>query len=121
MLFLLSLAGLGIAVVVFLNMLSASQKGGTSGGKDSSNSSEDPPRVNVKKMLKAAAQDTNFPRPRICPVCGTVLAQHEYLTAALEPEPTGGGKRQAQIYGCRYCYLTEGVNLKSQELSQIEP
>lgn len=49
--------------------------------------------------------DPNVPRPRLCPVCGRFLDKHEYLYAVLFEPASPGAKRQARIYGCRYCYL----------------
>lgn len=49
--------------------------------------------------------DPKVPRPRLCPVCGRFLDKHEYLYAVLFEPATPGAKRQARIYGCRYCYL----------------
>lgn len=49
--------------------------------------------------------DPNLPKPRICPVCGKFLNKDEYLYASILEPASPGQKRQAHIYGCRYCYL----------------
>lgn len=113
---LLTLAGIIIAVVLFLNFLSAGT--GISGNQKGSENDGQRPRLNAKRVLQ---QPPSQQRPRICPVCGTLLNQSEYLIAALEPEPGGGRKRKAQIYGCPHCYTTGGVNLEKNGLSNLEP
>ncbi|EPG73989.1 hypothetical protein LEP1GSC058_3065 [Leptospira fainei serovar Hurstbridge str. BUT 6] len=57
------------------------------------------------KKVYGGNWDPNLPRPRICPVCGRLLEKHEYLYAVLFEPASPGVKRQARIYGCRYCYL----------------
>ncbi len=126
MLTILSLAGLAIALILFLNLLSAGdtvrgvasslKRKGESDGKESL-----PPRGDPSRIYRGESEG---PRPRICPVCGTLLSKEDYLIAALEPETAGGGKRQAHIYGCPYCYTTGGVNLSKKggmSLDRIEP
>ncbi len=103
MLTLVAVAGLCLAVIVFLNMLSPSAlqpAGGTIRKRKSNGDGEDPPRLDARKVLNMAPGPQ---RPRICPVCGTLLSQTDYLYAALEPEPKTERKRQAHIYGCAYC------------------
>lgn len=114
---LLTIAGFLIAVIVFLNMLSA----GDSKGKSPNRSTGDglPPRLDNGKVLRQ--KEEAGPRPRICPVCGTMLSQDDYLIAAMEPDPGAGKKRRAQIYGCPFCYTTGGVNLESRVLEKVEP
>jgi hypothetical protein len=51
--------------------------------------------------------DPNVPRPRVCPACGTLLRKEEYLYASISERVNSEGKRQAHIYGCKYCYLGE--------------
>lgn len=124
MLTLVAVAGLCLAVIVFLNMLSPSvlqpasgamqkKKSRSGNGKD-----EDPPRLDAKRVLRMEAGPT---RPRICPVCGTLLAQTDYLYAALEPEPKTERKRQAHIYGCPYCLDQDGVVRNKKSIAEIEP
>ncbi|MBW7856769.1 MAG: zinc ribbon domain-containing protein [Leptonema sp. (in: Bacteria)] len=112
----LTVIGIGLALLIFLNGLNATDKTRT---KKKAKSTEEPPILDAKKVLKMPAGET---RPRICPVCGTLLGPEDYLFAALEPEPKTDRKRQAHIYGCPYCVENGGVNLKrSRELTQIEP
>ncbi len=61
--------------------------------------SGDPRRVYSKDW------NPNIPRPRICPVCGAMLRKDEFLYAAISERVNSEGKKQAQIYGCKYCYL----------------
>lgn len=116
MLTFVSIAALGIAVIVFLNFLSqATPEGKTNKGYDRDN----PPRLNARRVFEAEPEPDR-PRPRICPICGTLLDQTEYLMASIEPERPGR-KRQAHIYGCRYCFTTEGVNLeKRPKIKQVD-
>jgi hypothetical protein len=51
--------------------------------------------------------DPNITRPRVCPACGTLLKKEEYLYASISEYSNSEGKRQAHIYGCKYCYLGE--------------
>lgn len=118
MLTLVSIVGLALAVIVFLNMLSPPQTGQKKKETHNGHDPENPPRLDNRKVLRT---EPNVPRPRICPVCGTVLGQEDYLFAALEPEPSTQRKRQAHIYGCRFCVATDGVNLSREKISQIEP
>lgn len=50
-------------------------------------------------------KDPSMPRIRLCPVCGTFLRKDEFLYAAISTYTNSEGKKQAQIYGCKYCYL----------------
>jgi len=120
MMTLLTMAGFLIAVVVFLNLLTASES--TKKANQSVYSRSNPPRLDNGKVLRQTEE--SGPRPRICPVCGTMLSQEDYLIAAMEPDPGAGKKRRAQIYGCPFCYTTGGVNLhqnKELEMEKIEP
>ena len=120
MLTLVAVAGLCLAVIVFLNMLSPSalQTAGGTLQKRKGNAEQDPPRLDAKKVLNMAPGPQ---RPRICPVCGTLLGQTDYLYAALEPEPKTERKRQAHIYGCGYCLDQDGVVRKKKSIAEIEP
>ena len=84
--------------------------------------------MDVKKFVNQPEEPGTL-RPRICPLCGTLLSPDDYLVAALSEE-IQGIKRQAHIYGCTYCYATDGVNLnsgaeagaaKDRELTKMEP
>ncbi len=117
MLTFVSIAALGLAVIVFLNFLQTTgpAKSQSAGGYDRNN----PPRLNTRRVF-AVETEPDRPRPRICPLCGTLLNQDEYLMASIEPERPGR-KRQAHIYGCRYCFATEGVNLAAgSEIKQVD-
>ena len=67
--------------------------------ENSSRTGEDPRKVFNEKW------DKNIPRPRICPVCGVYLKKHEFLYASISDPVGNETKKQAHIYGCRYCYL----------------
>ncbi|MBE7440091.1 MAG: hypothetical protein HS115_16690 [Spirochaetales bacterium] len=106
MLTFVTLVGLGLAIIVFLNFLQT-------GSAPARVGPEKPPRVDprrIKETRKKWDENPALPRPRICPLCGTMLEQHEYLLAAIEPEVMSNRKRQAQIYGCPYCITNDGVN-----------
>lgn len=105
MLLFVTLAAVSIAVIVFLNFLNLPS------GKAAVQPSA-PARLDASRVLRMPAQD----RPRICPVCGTVLGPQDYLMAAIFPDPGPQKKRQAHIYGCVHCYATEGVNLRLKKM-----
>jgi len=109
----ISLVGFVVAIIIFLNLLSAQ------GGKRpiARKDGIERERYDIKKI--AAMKEEDGPRPRVCPVCGTLLSQTEYLIASIDREREGV-KRQAHIYGCPHCYATDGVNM-SQQLSRMEP
>ncbi|MEI1277106.1 hypothetical protein V6Z05_02170 [Leptospira venezuelensis] len=66
--------------------------------------------------------DPNVPRPRLCPVCGRFLDKNEYLYAVLFEPAIPGAKRQARIYGCRYCYLgLDDSSSAPEEMIQNSP
>ncbi|MDF3821920.1 hypothetical protein P3G55_18595 [Leptospira sp. 96542] len=67
-------------------------------------------RVGDPKKVYSKDWDPNLPRLRLCPVCGTVLRKDEYLYAAISSFTNSEGKKQAQIYGCKYCYLGVDTN-----------
>ncbi|MBI3394784.1 MAG: hypothetical protein HY042_03005 [Spirochaetia bacterium] len=105
-----TLVGVAIAVTAFLYLLSAgSPKPAQKGG----NVSSGPVILDPRKVY--ARKEGDIPM-RVCPVCGAVLTQEEYLIAALGPEVPEGHKRQAQIYGCPHCY-TRGIG----GLTRLEP
>ena len=106
MLTFVTLAALSIAVIVFLNFLNLSS------GKAPVQPAASGQRLDAAKVLRMPAQN----RPRICPVCGTVLGPEDYLMASIFPEPGPEKKRQAHIYGCVHCYATEGVNLRLKKM-----
>lgn len=63
-------------------------------------------RLDPKKVYNKN-WNPQVPRPRICPVCGTMLRKDEYLYASISEYINSEGKRQAHIYGCKYCYLID--------------
>ncbi len=130
MLTFISIAGFLIAVIIFLNLLQAGSpvKAGVTGSSVNSGFSGRmahqerkgvPAGSGVAKVLREMKPDVQ--RPRICPVCGTVLSQEDYLFAAMEPEPSTNRKRQVQIYGCPFCYDSDGVNLRKNRIETMEP
>ncbi len=111
---LLSIAGIAIAVVVFLNLINA-------GGHNAKvANAPDLPRVNVRRHLQKTAE-TKHPRLRVCPLCGTVLDRTDYLFASFSEAPPSLGRRQAHIYGCRHCYATDGVNVGMGRMTGVDP
>jgi hypothetical protein len=122
MLTFVTIVGLALAVIVFLNLLQAGNSGAAR------TKSNEPPGINprmIARTRKVWEEHPEILRPRICPLCGTMLEQNEYLLAALEPEnpQRKGQKRQAQIYGCPYCVTTDGVNktkAPERELSELD-
>ncbi|PJE01251.1 MAG: hypothetical protein CK427_11505 [Leptospira sp.] len=65
--------------------------------------------------------DPKVPRPRVCPACGTLLKKEEYLYASISEHVNSEGKRQAHIYGCKYCYLGEvNSTSMSNELKELD-
>jgi len=119
MLTFVTLVGLGIAIIVFLNFLQTGSPSAASAKSGSERPRVDPRRI--KETRKKWDENPPLPRPRICPLCGTMLEQHEYLLAALEPEPVGNRKRQAQIYGCPYCITNDGVSKsRSKQLTELD-
>ncbi|RPH73424.1 hypothetical protein EHM76_05330 [bacterium] len=121
MLTFISIAGFLLAVVVFLNVLQSGSPRSVTATAGNSHR----PRPGVKagtavaKVLREMKPDTD--RPRICPVCGTMLSQEHFLFAAMEPEPTTNRKRQVQIYGCPFCYSSDGVNLQKNNIEMLDP
>lgn len=121
MLIFLTVVGLGLAVLVFLNGIQAGDRARRNplSARESRPGHDGPPVLDPKKVLKMPSGPT---RPRVCPVCGTMLAETDYLIAALEAEPRGDRRRQAHIYGCPYCLANGGVNLeKGRQLMRLEP
>ena len=110
---LLTLGGLAIGILVFLNLLHSKAR---LEGMDLSTEEDEAikdARKNgdgrVRRML------ANAPSRRICPVCRTPLTPDEYLLCAMEPAGKDNRKRQVHIYGCPHCFITDGVNLSMPE------
>lgn len=80
-------------------------------------------RVVDPKKVYSNKWDPKVPRPRICPACGISLKKDEFLYAAISEYTNSEGKRQAHIYGCKYCYLGEthssGIDSKPNEIKDI--
>ena len=62
-------------------------------------------KVGDPRKVYSKEWNPNVQRPRICPVCGAMLRKDEFLYAAISAHVNMEGKKQAQIYGCKYCYL----------------
>ena len=113
---LLILLGVSVSFGLFIYFLSSLDGAGrklhpvdkAEAGKDR----EDPRLVFGKKW------ESEAPRPRICPLCGTYLNKSDYLYAAMGPEvpPDSARKRQVKIYGCPYCYPEKREGLTRTEL-----
>lgn len=116
----ISAVGLIIGAIIFLNMLSTGDelKRRVEGRNQNDQTPGLPPRGDAARLFRHKHEG---PRPRICPMCGTLLSQMDYLIAAIEPESDPNRKRQAQIYGCPYCFASGGVNLSAQKMEKIEP
>lgn len=108
MLLFVTLAALSIAAIVFLNFLNLPT------ARPAASPAQPAARLDAAKVLRMPSEV----RPRICPVCGTVLGSQDYLMASIFPDPGPDRKRQAHIYGCVHCYATEGVNLS---LKRMDP
>jgi uncharacterized protein with PIN domain len=72
----------------------------------------------IKKTLKENQQKEIEKRLRICPICGTILNQTDYLIAAFDEVKDPTKKRKVHIYGCPYCITNDGV-LKTK--GKIDP
>jgi len=72
----------------------------------------------IKKTLKENQQKEIEKRLRICPICGTILNQTDYLIAAFDEVKDPTKKRKVYIYGCPYCITNDGV-LKTK--GKIDP
>ena len=105
---LVALAGVFLGLIIFVNLMPA-------GKGIKKENSKNPENLDPAKVLRASGKV----RPRICPVCGSLLDKQDFLYAALSPDPGPGRKRQAQIYGCRHCFSTDGVNLENQKIGKL--
>ncbi len=72
----------------------------------------------IKKTIKENQNKEPEERLRICPICGTILSKTDYLIAAFEPMDDPTKKRRVNIYGCIYCFTSDGV-IKNKE--NIDP
>lgn len=113
---LITLFGLAIGVLVFLNLLHTKAK---LEGEDLSIKEDDNIRNLIKDRRKSKSLN-NAPQRRICPICKTLLLQQEYLLCAMQPEVRNQKRRQVHIYGCPHCFINKGVNIE-QTQEVVEP
>lgn len=118
--FLSFLVGLIISAVIFLYILDLFDK--SKGKNIVRNEPKTPESLQraIQKTLKENQKKEREKRLRICPICGTILDEKEYLIAAFEPIKNPEQKRKVQIYGCIYCFTTDGVNLNQQKIDPID-
>ncbi len=105
-----TILGLLIAVLVILYLLDFmdKSKGGVNIVKNEPKTAESLKRA-INKTLKENQAKAPEQRLRICPICGTILSEKDYLIAAFEPIKDPTQKRRVNIYGCPYCITTDGV------------
>jgi hypothetical protein len=112
MIYLLYLAGFIIGAAIFLYILSIYESGKEklkSAVRGKSGEGAGPARVSPESIFHKKWKA--HPGQRICPLCGSVLANFEALYA----EPVKGEKGpRILILGCRYCYKT-GDEEKARE------
>ena len=68
------------------------------------------------KLVYGKNWNSKVQRPRICPCCGKALKKTEFLYASMGKETDVSGKKQVNIYGCRYCYL--GLTEETQTVNE---
>lgn len=115
---LLTLGGLAIGILIFLNLLHSKAR---FEGMDLSTNEDNAVR-GVRKDGSTRVKRTlaNAPSRRICPVCRTPLTPDEYLLCAMDRENKEARKRQVHIYGCPHCFITDGVNVKGTDTVALE-
>ncbi|TGL44560.1 hypothetical protein [Leptospira perdikensis] len=101
----LTICGVLFTVAFFLYALSAVDNQSLDKKEKERLAKEGNLRVGDPRKVYGKEKDPNMPRLRLCPVCGTVLNKNEFLYAAISTYTNSEGKKQAQIYGCKYCYL----------------
>ena len=101
----LTICGVLFTVAFFLYALSAVDNQSLNKKEKERLKKEENLRVGDPRKVYGKEKDPKLPRLRLCPVCGTVLRKDEYLYAAISTYTNSEGKKQAQIYGCKYCYL----------------
>ncbi|TGL65155.1 hypothetical protein [Leptospira jelokensis] len=101
----LTICGVLFTVAFFLYALSAVDNQSLNQKEKERLKKEENLRVGDPRKVYGKEKDPTLPRLRLCPVCGTVLRKDEYLYAAISTYTNSEGKKQAQIYGCKYCYL----------------
>lgn len=105
-----------LVVLYFLDFMDKSKKG-SSIIKNEPKTPESLKRA-INKTLKENQTKQPENRLRICPICGTILSNKDYLIAAFEPVKDPSQKRRVNIYGCPYCFTTDGV---IKESNKIDP
>lgn len=119
MMLLTSIFGLLIATLVILYLLDFvdKTKKGTNIVRNEPKTAESLKRA-INKTIKENQTKEPEKRLRICPICGTILSDKDYLIAAFEPVKDPTQKRRVNIYGCPYCITTDGV---IKENNKIDP
>ncbi len=87
--------GVLIALAIFLNIISKMNEHNNSYRKTKLSKNSEKKRIKYKTKL----------RKRICPLCGSELAQHESLYAEIYE---GKERPVVLIHGCKYCYIPSG-------------
>jgi rubredoxin len=100
-----TIAGIILTAAFFLYALSAVDNQSLDKKEKSRREREDNQRTGDPRKVYSKEWNPNIPRPRICPMCGAMLRKDEFLYAAISAHVNFEGKKQAQIYGCKYCYL----------------
>ncbi|WCL48877.1 hypothetical protein [Leptospira sp. GIMC2001] len=119
----LTLSAVLATVAFFLYMLSAYDNKNMDRSSSQREAEENKFRAADPKKIYSKEWDPNVQRPRICPACGTFLKKDEYLYAAISEYTNSEGKRQAHIYGCKYCYLgeanSEGIQRQPRPMEDL--
>lgn len=113
--FLTFLVGIIIASIVILYILDFLEKPKVNVIRNEPKTPENLQRA-IQKTFKENQTKEKEKRLRICPICGTILNKNDYLIAAFEPVEVAQKKRKVHIYGCPYCFTTDGVNLNKQKI-----
>lgn len=118
MMLIISILGLLIGVLVVLHILDLLNKTKTSNIVRNEPKTPESLQRAINKTLKENQQKESEKRLRICPICGTILSQTDYLIAAFEEVKDPNKKRRVHIYGCPYCIVNDGV-IKTKD--KIDP
>ena len=115
-----TITGIVLTAAFFLYALSAVDNQSIDKKEKTRREKESAQRVGDPRKVYSKEWNPNVPRPRICPMCGAMLRKDEFLYAAISAYVNFEGKKQAQIYGCKYCYLTvdPGFNKLTKEPEQ---
>lgn len=114
----LTICGVLFTVAFFLYALSAVDNQSLDKKEKERLAKEGSLRVGDPRKIYGKEKDPNLPRFRLCPICGTVLRKDEFLYAAISTYTNSEGKKQAQIYGCKYCYLILDSERKPTDSSE---